>query len=208
MSEFDNLKNAWKTISEAGTTQKYSANDIKKIVKKKSNNELFKIKRKIIFEASITIAFSIFFVLFIRFINPVDTGYALFFIGVILAISLYPYIKVLQLKNSNHPDLKSYLQEFLKGFDRLVKQCIRMATVLIPFAAIGGFFLGYHSAASQAEWIGFFKFLNLFLLSVFVALVSFGGYWVQNRYFNWIYGKNIQRLRNCLIDLEEAEEQE
>lgn len=206
MNELDDLKNAWKTISEAGTKKEYSADDLKKIVKKKSNNELLKIKRKIIFEWTIAITLSLFLVLFIRFINPDDTKYALVFIGIILAISFYPYLKVLQFQNSNHPDLKKYLNEFLNRFDRLVKQYIQMATILIPVAGIGGFLLGYHSAASQADWLGFFKFINIVLLTLFVGLISFGGYWVQRRYFKWIYGKNIQRLRDCLIDLEEVEE--
>lgn len=206
MDEFDALKTAWKTISDAESKKEYSAADLKKIVKKRSNNELYKIRRKLILEWGIAIALSAFLVLFIYLINPADTRYALLFIGLILAISFIPYVNVIKLKSSTHPNLKNYLHEFILRFDKLVKQYIRMATILIPVAGLGGFLLGFHSAASQVEWEGFFKMFNLLWVAVFVVIVSFGGHWIQGRYFKWIYGKNIQRLRDCLRDLEDVEE--
>jgi len=207
-NELDNLKRAWQTISEAESKKDYSTDDLKRIVKKKSNNELVKIRRKIIFEWSMAIVLSVFLVLFIHFINPADTNYALLFIGVILAISFFPYLSILQLKFSNTTHLKDYLIDFIARFDKLVKQYIRMATILIPVAGLGGFLLGFHSAAGQDEWDGFFTILNLFLVVFFVGLVSLGGCWVQRRYFKWIYGKNIQRLRDCLTELEDVKESE
>ena len=79
-----------------------------------------------------------------------------------------------------------------------------MAAFLIPIAGLGGFLLGFHSAA-QEDWPVFFQNLNLILLLLFVAFISFCGYWLQKSYFRWIYGKNMQRLRQCLDDLNEVE---
>ncbi|MGD9992005.1 MAG: hypothetical protein AB7S69_01790 [Salinivirgaceae bacterium] len=204
MNDLDNLKDAWKSISEPGAVSAYSADELRRMVRKRSNNELSKIRRKIILEWSVAFLLSLFLVLFVRVINPADTKFALLFIGLILAVSFIPYVKVIRLKLANHPDLKSYLTIFIDRFDRLIKQYIRMAAFLIPIAGLGGFLLGFHSAA-QEEWPVFFENLNLILLLLFVALISFCGYWLQKRYFRWIYGKNIQRLRQCLDDLNEVE---
>ncbi|MBI9069421.1 MAG: hypothetical protein JEZ09_19135 [Salinivirgaceae bacterium] len=206
--ELDNLKNAWKTISESVPEKEYSAEELKKMVKKRSNNELSKIRRKLIIEWTLALALSVYLVLFIHFINPADTKYALIFVLVILGISFFPYMNIIHLKLSNHPDLRTYLAEFISRFDKLVKQYVRMATVLIPVAGLGGFLLGYHSGAGEAEWSSFFQWLNVLLVAVFVLLISLGGFWMIRRYFKWIYGKNIQRLRACLADLEEAEKEE
>lgn len=204
MNDLDNLKDAWKTISQPGALSAYSAEELRRMVRKRSNNELDKIRRKIIMEWSVAFLLSLLLVLFVRVINPAETKFALLFIGLILGVSFIPYLKVIRLKLANHPDLKSYLLLFIDRFDRLIKQYIRMATFLIPIAGLGGFLLGFHSAARQ-EWQEFFQLNNVIYLLLFVAFISFCGYWLQKRYFRWIYGKNIQRLRQCLDDLNEVE---
>lgn len=204
MNDLDNLKDAWKSISHPGGVSAYSADELGRMVRKRSNNELSKIRRKIILEWSVAFLLSLFLVLFVRIINPADTKFALLFIGLILGVSFIPYLKVIRLKFANHPDLKSYLTLFIDRFERLIKQYIRMAAFLIPIAGLGGFLLGFHSAAQQ-EWQEIFHGYNLILLLLFVAFISFCGYWLQKRYFHWIYGKNIQRLRQCLADLNEVE---
>jgi hypothetical protein len=208
MDELNELKHAWKTIAESRNVSEYSLDEIKKIVKGRSNNELLKIRRKIIIEWSLTLLLSLFLVLFIFFFNPNDTNAALLLVSLILAISFVPYIKVIRLKFSSHPYLKTYLTEFIHRFDRLIKQYMQMAAILMPIAGVGGFLLGIHSTATDADWQSMFNFLNLTIAFLIVLLVSFLGYWVQRRYFIWIYGKNIQRLRDCLNDLEEAEHHE
>jgi len=206
MNELDNFKNVWNTISEAKSHKDFSADDLKKIVKKSSNSELAKIRRKIIVEWGLTFVLSASLVFFIHQINPSDTVIALLFIFVILSLGFFPYISIIRLKFSNHYDLKNYLHEFILRFEKLVKQYSRMAAVLIPVVGLGGFLLGFHSAATIDEWNSFFKANNVILVSFIILFVSFVGYWVQTQYFNWIYGKNIQRLRDCLADLEDVDE--
>jgi hypothetical protein len=205
MDELDNLKHAWKTMADSRTVSEYSLEEISKIVKGRSNNELLKIRRKIITEWSIALSLSLFLVLFIYFFNSNDTYLALMLVSLILSISFVPYIKVIRLKFSTHPDLKTYLSEFIHRFERLIKQYIQMAAILMPIAGIGGFLLGIRSTAVHANWDRFLKFQYLLLALIIVVLVSLVGYWLQKRYFTWVYGKNIQRLRDCLNDLEEVD---
>lgn len=205
MNDLDNLKNAWKTISDKGGSKSYSADEIRRMVKGRSKNELAKIRRKIISEWTLALLLSFGMVLFVRLINPSDTKFALLFILLILTFSSVPYYNVIRLKYSNHSDLKTYLTEFIARFEKLVQQYIRMSVFLMPLAGLGGFMLGFHSAATQTEWHGLLKLINLLLIAGFLVMISWGGYWLQRRYFTWVYGKNIQRLRDCLTDLEEVE---
>ncbi len=208
MDELNNFKEAWKTISEAESGKEYSANDLKKIVKKRSNNELAKIRRKVIFEWSLAIFISILLVIVIHVINPSDTVFALLFIGLILGISFIPYYKVIRLRFSQFSDLKSHLQTFLNSFDSLVRQYIQMSTILLPVAGLGGFLLGFHSTAGTTAFMELFGVMNILILLFSVAGISLIGHWLQKRYFYWIYGKNLDRLRSCLNDLQEVQDAE
>ncbi len=208
MDELNNFKQAWRTISEAESEKEYSADDLKRIVKKRSNNELTKIRRKLIFEWSLAVFISMLLVIVIYIINPADTIYALLFIGLILGISFIPYFKVLRLRFSQYNDLKNHLTGFLDSFESLVSQYIKMSTILLPVAGLGGFLLGFHSTAGTDAFMALFTIKNILILLFSVAVISFIGHWLQRRYFNWIYGKNLERLRKCLHDLEEVQDTE
>jgi hypothetical protein len=202
ISEIDNLKDAWKTISDAGSQKEYSADELKKIVKKQSNNELAKIRRKILFEWTIAFILSVFLVVFISSVKPADTLYALFFIVVIFGFSFIPYINVIKFKFTPDTTLKNYLEEFISRFDNLVKKYIRMVVFLYPVAGLGGFLLGLHSKLPKEEWNSFFTTESIIWIIVAIVAISLLGCWMQKKYFNWLYGKNIDRLRDCLKNLE------
>ena len=112
MNELDNLKNAWKTISESESKKDYSVDELKKIVKKQSNNELLKIRRKFILEWAAAIVLSLFIVLFIYFTNKKDTVYALIFVGTILLISIYPYLNLVKISSATNVNLIDHLSEY------------------------------------------------------------------------------------------------
>ncbi len=202
ISEIDNLKDAWKTISDVGSQKEYSADELKKIVKKQSNNELAKIRRKIIFEWTVALILSVFLVIFISSTKPADTIYALIFIVVIFGLSFVPYLNVIKLKFTSDTNLKNYLKEFVSRFDNLVKKYMRMAVILYPIAGFGGFLLGLHSKLSKDEWNSFFTSESIIWIIIILISISLLGCWIQKKYFNWLYGKNIDRLRDCLKNLE------
>jgi len=208
MDELDNLKEAWKTFSELSSEQGYNSKELQRIVRKRSNHELIKIRRKLLMEWSVAIILSLLLVLFIRMINPADTHLAVIFILVILGVSLVPYIRVFRLKFSSHTNLKNYLNAFIQRFEKLIEQYIQLSTILIPLATLGAFLLGMHSSATQTEWTIFITWKTMGIVLIIVLGISIGGRWLQRRYFNWIYGKNLKRLQLCLDDLEEVEEGE
>lgn len=206
--DFDSLKNAWNAIAGTDSEKGYSTDELRKIVRRKSNNELEKIRRKIIVEWSLALVLSVLLVFVINFINASDTKWALLFVGLILAVSFIPYIKVLRLKITNHPNLKTYLNAFILTMNELINRYIRMAAFIIPLAGLGGFLLGFHSTSTPDEWLALFTPLYLLVLFLFVFVISLGGFWFQKRYFKWMYGKNMERLQSCLTDLNEVDESE
>lgn len=205
-NNMDNLKNAWKTITESGYRKEYSSGELMKIVRKKSNNELTKIRRKLIIEWALSIILSLFIVVFIKIVNNGDTIYALTFVGLILIASFFPYLNIMRIKSDSQSDLKSYLKEFIGGFERLIDQYLKIATILMPITVAGGTLLGVHSSLSADEWSHFFETEIIIILVFLVGFLSFGAYWFLKKYFGWNYGKNLKRLKDCLADLEKANE--
>lgn len=205
-NELDNLKNAWKTVSEVEQSKDYSADELQKIVKRKSNSELLKIRKKFIFEWIATIMLSIFIVLFVRFFNESDTTYAILFVLLVAGISLIPSIKIMRFIKTSNDSLKDFLIEYLASFDNLMKQYIKMAAFLLPVTIVGGILLGTHASMPESEWNTFFGFRTVSIIALIVLILSVGSYWLQKRYFNWVYGKNLKRLKACLAELELVEE--
>jgi len=206
MDELNNLKKAWKEFSNVNAQKQYSSEELNKIVRKRSKNELLKIKRKLFFESGLGIFLSIILVIMVGLINPSDTFYAFLFILTILAVSFIPYIKVFRLGLTQKSNLKSHLSQFISSFENLIAQYIRLSTVLIPVAGLGGFLLGLHATLTTEEWFAFFTLINISIIVIVLIAISLLGQVLLRRYFKWIYGKNIQRLSGCLAELEITEE--
>ena len=77
-----------------------------------------------------------------------------------------------------------------------------MVVFLYPVAGLGGFLLGLHSKLPKEEWNSFFTTESIIWIIVAIVAISLLGCWMQKKYFNWLYGKNIDRLRDCLKNLE------
>lgn len=206
MDELNNLKQAWQAFSDVNKQKQYSAEELQQIVKKKSNSELQKIQRKLLFEWGLAILVAVAMVVVVSIIKPADIIYALLFVGLILGVSFIPYYKILVFRLNQNQDLKNHLNSFIQSFENLVRQYVRMSAFLLPFAIAGGFLLGFHSSADHDTWLLFFNAKNISILVATIILISFAGYYIQRKYFNWVYGKNIQRLNDCLSDLEEVDE--
>jgi hypothetical protein len=207
MDELDNLKSAWKNFGNVSTGHAYSIDQLKAMVKKRSGNELVKIKRKIILEWSVAIILSVVMVMVIRYCNKADTLYAVILMALILGISVVPYVRIFRFKFHQIDDLRSYLTRFLNGYELLVTQYIKLSAVLMPLAGGGGLLLGVHCTSTPEEWHNLFTVINLGWFTVFLAVIGFIGHWAQKRYFNLIYGGNIKRLRLCLAELDPDEAQ-
>ncbi len=202
-NELDALKNLWQNMNAAGNKKQLSKTEIEQLVKGKSNNELQKIRHKLIVEWTAAIIISVIMVITIGIINPADILFAIAFLLIILGISFIPYTKIIRMQFTQNNNLKNHLTQVISGIELLITQYTKLSTILIPIAAIGGFLLGFHSASNLQQWSGFFEWLNIVLLFVLAIIIGYCGNRLQRYYFKWVYGKNIQRLRDCLSELSE-----
>lgn len=204
IDELDKLKGAWQVASESSDT--YSLEAIRKMVKKRSKNELSKIQRKLIIESITSILLSFCFIFYVHYIDSTKTFISGLYILLVMGVSLIPYFKILRFSYGQNRDLKSHLSLFISQFDRLVSQYIKMYVFLIPIAIFGaymlGFVIGVDSGMSEYE----FRLMDVLIGLLIIVGITLMGYAVLRKYFNWIYGKNLERLRDCLSELEEVED--
>jgi hypothetical protein len=205
MNDLDDLKQSWKTISESRGNKEYSPQELLLIVKRKSNNELHRIRRKLLTEWSSAIILSVLLFFYIGYLNPNDAIFAGVFLLIILAISFVPYINLIRLNIAHYSDLRSHLKELIERYEKLVSEYTRLSFVMIPIGVLGGFAFGYHSNGSEFGWDDLFEWKKIILLIVVLVSVAFAGCYFQKKYFKWFYGKNMERIKKCIADLEEAE---
>jgi len=206
MSEFEQIKNVWKMMSDSTTGKRYSNDELARMVKRQSKNELDLIRRKIIIEWTLALIIAISIVIVVDLNNPGDKKYAIAMVVFLLIVSFVPYFKVVRMRSYQYGNLKEYLTQYLNNFNRLIHQYVVMSIFLIPIAVGGGFLLGFHSTTSFYDWSQLLKPSVLIISIVLFVGISVLGNWMQRKYFRWIYGKNLDRLSACLNELNQVEE--
>lgn len=207
MDELDNLKDAWKTLSDAQRSKQYSQTELMQLVKRKSNNELLKIRRKLLLEWTMVLVLSVLLVLYIGWLNPSDALFAVIFLLIILIVSFVPYLNLIRFKMIHYTNLRSHLTEFIARYDKMVSDYTKISFVTIPVGVLGGFAFGYHSHGSRYGWSDLFEAKKFILLLVLLVLISIGGCYLQKSYFKWFYGRNLNRIKQCLSELDEVEQE-
>lgn len=204
--ELEKLKNTWHAVVDSDTSKSFSSDELKRIVNRRSNNEISKIRRKIIFECVISILFSVGLIVFVQIIDSSKTIWVSLYISLIVALSLFPYLKVVRFSVNGGSDLKQHLSSYIKAFDNLVYQSVKIYTFLIPIGMLSAYLLGFSIGVHLENKVYEFRTLDLIIGLTVVGSVTFIGYLILKRYFKWIYGKNISRLKDCLADLNRGEE--
>lgn len=206
MDELNHLKKIWNQVSDT-KAPKLSSDELRKIVRGRSNSEVEKIRRKLRSELATTIVLSFIIVGIVYWYKPQDTIYGVILVLVSMAVSIRYYRSLFKMKFCQGEELLSYLKMFVSNFESLIAQYNQRSMFMFPFAAAGGFLLG-RSIVDGNEWSAFFTTTNIIYLAVVVVIISVLGYQIQKRYFRWIYGKNIERLRNLIIELEQITPEE
>lgn len=198
MDELKNLKTTWDSFSKVSEKKQYTTYQLKQLLKHKSNNEFQKIKRKMLVEFVFSIILCCFLLVYILIVDPIKIWYSLAFFIAIITISSVPYFIVKKTNVNIDNSLKEYLAEFLKKFKRIY---VNTFTVLIPITIVGSFFIGYN--ISDKDYLSNISFSKITIIVAVIIALSFVGFLLQKKYFNWVYGKNLDRLKECLADLQE-----
>ncbi len=204
MDELDKLKNIWDSISNSVIDKNLSTNELRRIVERKSKSEILKVKRKFIAEWVLSIILSLLLVGYVYVFESSMTLYSIGLVFILFAVSLIPFIKIIEQKSISHIEIKEYLKLFIERYEQLVENIVRLHTFLIPFGILGGYMLGYATVVSNIS--GFeLTVKDCGLCLIIIVPITVIAYLLSKRYSYWVYGKNIKRLKECLAELEKEE---
>lgn len=200
MTEIKKLKEAWKGLDKMVEKKQCEVEQLRKIVQKKSHNELQKIKRKLLIDIVLSTILFVFLLFVVKKIVPTHLFWYLFlFVVSVIIIGAIPYLRICKLNLNFEVNLKQHLTLFLQNFEKLYKG---IYFLLIPFVVVGSYVL------SHFIWGSSDKALSASRLVVGIVVVvglSFLSFFVEKCYFNWLYSNNLNQLKKLLKDLEEED---
>lgn len=200
MTELKELKEVWKGLDKIVEKNQYEVEQLRKIVQKKSRNEIQKIKHKLLIDLVLSIVLFAFLLVFTKKTLPTYLfWYAFLFLISIAIIGVIPYLRISKLNLNLDVNLKQHLSLLLKNFEKLYKGIYFLLT---PVAVVGSFLLSYFSWNNDKE-LSVPKLVVGIIVVTGLSLLSF---FMQKYYFNWLYRSNLNRLRKLLDDLEEPYE--
>ncbi len=202
IDELDKFKDVWQALSQSNLNKNYSREELNKIVRRQSRNEIAKIRRKFMLEGSLSLFLAGIFVAFVGYFDTSILIYAIGLIVILLVVGLLPNIKMLRRKTVPQQNLKQYLEDYIQSFEKLISRYVQMIVYLIPLAACGAYIIGFYlglTHSSEFRKPGFYDYT--FGIAIVAGLTALG-YALLKRYYHWIYGKNMARLKQCLTDLE------
>lgn len=198
MTEIKKLKEAWKSLDKIAEKKQCEVDRLRKIVQKKTHNELQKIKRKLLIDIILSTMLFVSFLFFVKKIVPTHLFWYLFlFVVSVIIIGAIPYLRIRKLNLNFTVNLKQHLTLFLENFEKLYKG---IYFLLIPFVVVGSYVLSYFAWGSNDNVLSVSKLLVGVIVVVGLSLLSF---YIEKYYFNWLYKSNLNRLRKLLKDLEE-----
>ncbi len=200
MDNIDNIKSAWQILNKANEQKKYSKAELQNIVKQKSNNEVLKIKRKMIIELYVSIG--LFALLFIAILinKSHDIVFVATFLVALIIISFIPYFILRKINVKIDTNIKEYLNNFMFSFKRLY---INTYSILIPFAILGSLTIGFNINLTQL--ITNITIREILLILGIIIISYLLGLITLQLYFKWLYGKHLQRIKDCITELQSEE---
>lgn len=218
--ELEQLKSIWQKTTEREVEGFFiSREEVRDLIKKRSNSAVAQIKRgvrnKVFMAGAIGLVMVIFSILifsseeaifpYIDFLSDPETNievgiFYLVFGLVILFISFfnaYSYRQILNIED-RESDLKTSVQSILGIIRRAVKAKVYSDSLVIPFTVL------ILAVVSLTRGQGIFPSTTILLLSVLGA-VGFGifSYFLTRHGQNKRYGRQIKDLEECLKELQE-----
>ncbi len=218
--ELEQLKNVWEKTSERDVEGYFvSKEEVQKLIRKRSNTTISQLKRKILTKIFIAGSVGLLLLAFASYVfiaeEPVfdffesisDTHpnlevgiFYLVFGLVICFVSLFnafSYRKILNLEKSKS-DLRSSIKNILVIVRNAMKVKIYSDALVIPCTVLG------LVVVDLVRGIGLFPNITILLLAVLgAAAFTVFSYSVTKYGQNERYGKQIELLEDCLVELQE-----
>lgn len=206
--ELDSLKAIWQEVTENQTSQKtLDSQEIRNLLKGKTQSALHKINRNICFETGILLILVLLFSLMMLLDIKNNTWPQKIFFGTFGIISIlsgiYYYIKYRQINAIllTTENLKDGLERLIYTIEKYLQIYFYANIVLAPVAFFGGVMAGFNYLNYAQETEKSYEWT--FTLSIFLValLLPFILYPFLRWYIKKLYGNYLDNLRHCLREL-------
>ncbi len=209
--DLDQFKEQLKNKLEKDHTG-WTDEDISLILTKKTSSILEKLKRNLWYETIFGILFTLAFAL-IAIFTPYQslkiyfTVFAILFTAV-MALMVYILQKTILLNTGDQP-IKRNLQGYVNFLDEFIKRYFQLTIALIPICGIFAGYLGYTEKA-PIPFLDNLLGLGHLAMGVIITVcliyligLTIGMYYFTKWYLQKIYGRYVQELKNCILELQD-----
>ena len=205
--ELDNLKDLWRDL-DRGDTHRDDDEQIMKILQKRSQSPIARMKRNLLLELIAVIIlypFSIWYFLEASMGRYNEIALFLFVIGILFVFYFYKKNQLLGQMQCVTCEVRSNLERQLVTLEKYVRFYFVFGTVLGPVAYFltGLIVLLKYPAEGVAE-----RFTDSMVYIVFVIIglvITIGSYFLNRWYIKKLYGRHIEKLKALLLQMEEKE---
>ena len=221
--ELDSLKDIWKNLDEEDLRPARDEN-IQGMLQKRSQGSIAKLKRNLNRElAAIVILYSLMigYYVFAWHGRYWELSVLLFVIGAAFVFYYYHKNKLLKEMQCVTCEVKSNLKHQLTTLEKYVRFYFIAGTILTPLAFFaGGTIVFFKTPPSQTGFVDPSTIVDaqlpvvthvanhrFFLTFAIIGIaLAVGIYFLNRWYVNKLYGQHIQRLKELLMQMEEADE--
>jgi hypothetical protein len=211
--ELENLKNIWHKLEL--TEKSVNASQIQAMLRQKSNDALSQLKKRLFWDIVSGFLGNIIFVL--AGILSTDSAWqilaAFFFFAYtpLLIKALLEYLKLRKIEFSDI-NLKEQLQKMIVYWEKALQKSLRIQQFLAPIGLVLSYRAGANLGAGEDfllklinKPLNFKTYLVWFIFIGVLVLMLLATHWFVKWYVKYLFGSQVNRLKNCLSELENTE---
>ncbi len=212
MIDLDDLKNIWRdNIDSSIDKQRMEQDKIRTLLNKRSTNIIDKVRKNLLLEI---VMFCVCLVLILIVPFYFRSKEVTFLCSMVIVVVFIPYLiyyikKYRELKKffSYHENIKTNLQALVIQLERYLSIYFWGSLLLTP---ISGFLSGF-AILYEMKALGFLLYFDVFSSATLSMILSFAllltllSYPVMKWYIHRLYGRHLEKLKDCLKELQEME---
>lgn len=212
MIELEDLKNIWKDNIDSNINKQHIEQEkIRELLNRRSTNIIDKLRKNLLME----IAAFCFCLLLVGCV-PIyfHSKEVTLLCGIVIAVVFIPYLiyyikKYNELKKffSYHQNIKTSLRALIEQLEKYLSIYFWGSLLLTP---ISGFLSGF-AILYEMKALGFLLYFDVFSSATLSMILSFAllltliSYPIMKWYIRKLYGQHLEKLKDCLKELEEVE---
>ncbi|WP_075603656.1 hypothetical protein [Saccharicrinis aurantiacus] len=207
-TSIEKLRENWKKQTRDQLKVKLTLKEIESITRKKSQNEINRLKRKFLIENSISFVLIIAILLFANFkFDEKSAVHFDIFVFVILTMYIIPLLGLFNIKKLSETTTSSFLNSTVPILKRIYIQFKWIAIFIMPLCCSALACISRYSVSENPDHTAFFK-TPIFIGSVVYVVTLLFMYLCFRFVYDPIYLKHIKNLDELKNDINKAEEHE